>query len=70
MAGLIVMDDLGERKTRNFHQEMARAGDLDVNGVQYSRMQMLTVSDILEGKRFVTPGVVGRGAANPVLPLG
>ena len=70
MAGLIIMDELGERKTRNFRQEMAQAGDLNVSGVQYSRMQMLTVSDILEGKRFVTPGVVGRGAAAPVLPLG
>ena len=70
MAGLIVMNDPGGRKTRNFNREMATAGDLDVNGVLYPRMQMLTVPAILEGKRFHTPGVFGRGVPDPVLPLG
>ena len=70
MAGLIVMNDPGGRKTRNFNREMATAGDLDVNGVLYPRMQMLTVPEILEGKRFHTPGVFGRGVPDPVLPLG
>ena len=70
MAGLIVMDELGERKARNFRQEMAQAGDLDVNGAQYARMQMLTVSDIFEGKRFVTPSIArGRGEMAPSLPF-
>ena len=70
MAGLIVMNDPGGRKTRNFNREMATAGDLDMNGVLYPRMQMLTVPEILEGKRFHTPGVFGRGVSDPVLPLG
>ncbi|MCY4202100.1 MAG: DNA methyltransferase [Aestuariivita sp.] len=71
MAGLIVMDDLGDRKTRNFAAEMARAGDLDVHGVQYARIQMLTVQDILDGARFKTPSVArGKGLAEPKLPLG
>ncbi len=71
MAGLIVMDDLGPRKTANFKREMATAGDLEVNGVLYPRMQMLTVPEILEGKRFETPSVAkGRGIAEPLLPLG
>ena len=38
LAGLIVMDDLGDRKTANFRREMAQAGDLDVLGVKYPRM--------------------------------
>lgn len=71
MAGLIVMEDLGDRKTKNFHREMAEAGDLDVGGVKYARMQMLTVPEILAGKRFLTPSVAkARMVAQPSLPLG
>ena len=71
MAGLIVMDDPGPRKTANFKREMASAGDLNVSGVLYPRMQMLTVPEIIEGKRFETPSVAkGKGAAQPSLPLG
>ena len=68
MAGLIVMQDLGDRKTKNFHREMAQAGDLDVRGVPYPRMQLLTVAEILEGKRFQTPGAVGRHILEPRMP--
>lgn len=71
MAGLVVMEDLGERKTANFHREMAEAGDLNVNGVLYPRMQMLTVQEILDGKRFRTPSVArGKAMVQPALPLG
>jgi DNA modification methylase len=71
MAGLIVMDDLGDRKTKNFHTEMGEAGFLDVSGVQYPRMQMLTVAEILAGKRFLTPTVAkAKMVAQPSLPLG
>ncbi len=68
LVGLIVMDPLGERKERNFREFMADAGDLDVLGMKYARMQILTVEDILEGKRFNTPGAVGR-VDQSVLPL-
>ncbi len=71
MAGLIIMNNLGPRKTANFKQEMATAGDLEVNGVWYPRMQMLTVREILEGKRFITPSVArGKSQSQPTLPLG
>lgn len=71
MAGLIVMSDLGDRKTKNFHTEMGHAGFLDVSGVLYPKMQMLTVSEILAGKRFMTPSVAkARMVAQPSLPLG
>lgn len=68
MAGLIVMDELGDRKTRNFAREMASAGDMAMLGKKYARMQLLTVPEILDGRRFETPSVVGRGDQTPVLP--
>lgn len=70
MAGLIVMHDLGDRKTKNFYREMD-AGFLDVSGVRYPKMQILTVPEILEGKRFITPSVAkARTVVQPSLPLG
>ena len=69
LAGLIVMDDLGDRKTANFRREMAQAGDLDVLGVKYPRMQLMTVADILDGKGFATPSIArARGEREPMLP--
>ena len=70
MAGLIIMEPLGGVKERNFHQFMAGAGDLEISGTEYPKMQLLTIAEILEGKRFHTPGVVGRGLAQPALSLG
>ena len=68
MAGLIIRAPLGATKARNFHQFMAAAGDVDISGVQYARLQMLSVPEILEGKCFQTPGVVGRGLKQPNIP--
>lgn len=70
MAGLIIMGDLGERKMSNLRVEISRAGDLDVLGVKYARMQMLTVQEIFDGKRFLTPTVAqGKRLAQPSRPL-
>ncbi len=69
MAGLIIMDPLGETKTRNFHRLMARAGDVKIGSAAYPRLQMLNVHEILEGKKFDTPAVVGRGMKQPELRL-
>lgn len=71
MAGLVVMEPLSDRKLRNFEKEMAQAGDLDVNGMKYSRMQILSVPEILKGRRFLTPSVAkGRSSIkDPMLPL-
>ena len=69
MAGLIVMDPLGQRQAANFAREMAAAGDLDVMGVMYPRMQILTAQEILDGKRFLTPSVAARGTGQAALPL-
>ena len=70
MAGLIVLEPLSAAKERNYKRFMAEAGDLDVMGVKYARMQMLTVDQILSGERFLTPSVAGRRHAQGVLPLG
>ena len=70
MAGLIIMEPLGVAKERNFKKLMAGAGDLEVHGMYYPRMQILTVEEILEGKRFATPNVAaGRREAQPRLPV-
>ena len=47
---------------------MARAGDMDVLGVKYPRMQILTVAEILDGKPFRMPSLAGRSVAQPPLP--
>ena len=60
MAGLIVLEPIEGRKATNFTREMASAGYLTEYSTEYSRMQMLSVAEILEGKRFNTPSVVGR----------
>ena len=60
MAGLIVMNPPKDTQAANFGRFMADAGDLEVHGRPYPRMQILTVEEILNGKRFDTPSVVGR----------
>ena len=67
MSGLIVLEPFGKTKEQNIRRFMADAGDLDVMGIKYARMQVLTVGDILEGQRFHTPSVAGRGLSQPNL---
>jgi site-specific DNA-methyltransferase (adenine-specific) len=68
MAGLIIMDPLPDRQRQNFMKEM-NAGMLDVMGVQYPRMQILSVPEILDKRMFLTPSVAGRGTGQGNLPL-
>ena len=67
MAGLIVMEEPNPTQLRNFRREFSTAGTLEVLGLPYPKMQMLTVKEILAGKRFQTPTVAGRKAAQPTL---
>ena len=62
MAGLIVMEPLGERKMMNFKRLVGEAGDLDVMKRSYPRIQILAVPEILDGARFETPTPLGRSA--------
>ena len=68
MAGLIIMEPLGTTKARNFARFMADAGTLEILGIEYPKMQLLTVGEILDGKRFQTPTVAGRHETSPRLP--
>ena len=70
LAGLILLQSPSPAQRRNFEREMAGAGSLEILGVSYPRLQLLTVEEILEGKRFRTPGVAGKTATDPVLPMG
>ncbi len=69
MAGLIVLEPLSNRKRKNYESFMAQAGDLDIYGTKYSRMQLLEVESILKGHCFITPSVVGKTELQPVLPM-
>ena len=69
MAGLITMEPLSDRQRQSFMREISHVGMLDVMGVQYPRIQMLSVHDIIARKSFLTPTVAGRGKRQGVLPL-
>ena len=71
IAGLIVMEPLGERKMRNFQELMAEAGDLEIehSARPYPKIQILSVPEILEGKRFETPTPMGK-AQHPQKEMG
>ena len=59
MAGLIIMEPLNGAKARNFNREVMDLKPLTILGIDYPRMQILTVGEIMEGKRFQTPTVSG-----------
>ena len=60
LAGLIILHPLGQTKERNFKREMARAGRISIRGREFPKMQLMTVEELLESKRFDTPPVLGR----------
>ncbi len=68
MAGLIIREPLGAVKARNFNRFIADAGTIELWGNEYPRMQILTIEELLEGKRFATPTVVGRHTQSPRMP--
>ena len=68
MAGLVIMEPLGPVKERNFIRFMADAGAIELWGNEYPRMQLLSVGEILDGKRFRTPTVAGRHELEPRMP--
>lgn len=67
MAGLIVMREPSSRSIANWSGIISSAGELEVHGKLYPKMQILTVQEIFEGKRFDTPSVVGRGSTQATL---
>jgi DNA modification methylase len=68
MAGFLSLKE----PTKAMKEEAATAGQYEYAGVKYDRLQILTVKDILEGKRdFHTPTKMGSRIASPQhsLPL-
>ena len=68
LAGLIVQHELRPRQRANFAREMGKAGEVEIGGVAYPRMQLLTVANLLDGKRFQTPHVMGKHQLQPAIP--
>ena len=68
MAGLIVLRPPRNERSSNFSRFITDAGTLNIMGVEYPRMQILTVAEILDGKRFMTPTVAGRHQNQARLP--
>ena len=62
MAGLIVMNTLSPQELKNFHQWISKFGTLPIERAagDYPRMQIFSVPETLEGKRFETPTPMGR----------
>ena len=69
MAGLIIMEPLGDRKLKNFQRLMIQAGDLHSFGRSSPRMQILTIQEILNGERFNIPYPVDMRGNKGLLPL-
>ncbi len=68
MAGLIIMEPLGPTKQRNLIRFMGEAGALTIAGIENPKMQRLTVGEIIEGKRFKTPTIMGRHERQLIFP--
>ena len=60
LAGLIVMEPLGTVEEQNLKQFRASEGDLELDGIPYPRLQLLIVKEILDDRRFHSPGVSAR----------
>lgn len=69
LAGLILLQSPSTKQRRNFERD-GGIGGFEVSGTHHSQLQLLTVEEILAGKRFQTPGVDGKASADPVLPMG
>ena len=69
MAGLITMHPITGKQLANFKEIIARMGTITVNGIAYDRLQLLSVEEILQGKRFDIPGrIQGETESQPVIP--
>ena len=63
MAGLIIRDALSLTKKRNFEEEMLNAGFIDKDN-KYRKMQILTLDEVLQGKKFNIPYLDVQGMAD------
>ena len=64
IGGFITRKTLGTRQKQNFLNFCTEKGEVEINGIPYPRLQILSVQEILEGKRFNTPLVRGRATTD------
>ena len=64
MGGFITRKTLGRLKEQNFLDFCRTKGEIEINGVSYPRLQILSVGEILEGSRFQTPMIRGRSVSD------
>ena len=59
MGGFITRKTLGRMQKRNFLDFCRTKGTIEIAGVEYPKLQLLSVEEILAGERFKTPIVRG-----------
>ena len=59
LGGFIVRKHITGQQRKNFEEIMGNAGVVEINGKAYPKLQMLSIREILEGKRFYMPYSVG-----------
>ena len=64
MGGLITRKTLGRIQRQNFLDFCRTKGEIEIGGVSYPRLQILSVEEIFYGKRFNTPIVRGRATSD------
>ena len=64
MGGFITRKTLGRVQKQNFLDFCRTKREIEIGGVSYPRLQILSVEEILEGKRFETPLVRGKAASD------
>ena len=64
---LIVQYPPSKQQKREYDKEIIGAGTVELNGWEYPRLQVLSVPEILDGKRPAVPRPVGRHEPQPAL---
>ena len=64
LGGFITRKTLGPRQKQNFLKICRDQGNVEINGLSYPRLQILSVEEILNGERFKTPVVRGRATTD------
>lgn len=64
LGGFITRKTLGRIQRQNFEDFCRTKGVISIDGKEYSRLQVLWVEEILEGKRFDTPLVRGKSTTD------
>lgn len=68
IGGFITLKTLSHLQKQNFEDFCRKKGTVDIYGVPYPRLQLLSVEEILAGDRFETPIVRGQRSSDQ-LPL-